>query len=296
MAKFDETTLQRWTLPPSETEQQKLQNAETAVRTAISSDKTLQSKSIEVFGQGSYANDTNIRLNSDIDINACYNGGFYFQLPAQRTREEFGLTSPSAYSFEEYKDDVETALVNKFGRSDVVRHDKCITINGNSYRVETDVVPTWKHRRYSEDKSYVEGVVLYSDKGKKILNYPKQHLSNSLTKNTNTARRFKRLVRIVKRVKQHMEENNEQIDESICSFLIECLVYNVPNYVFNDGVNWNDRLKKAVYYLHRNTRSDGNCDDWGEVSELLYLFHSGRKWTISTANNFLFQMWKYLEY
>src|SRR5688572_22882127 len=69
MPKFNEETLSGWTRPASETEENKLTNAERLVREAISEHNKLNKISIRIFGQGSYANDTNVRLNSDIDIN-----------------------------------------------------------------------------------------------------------------------------------------------------------------------------------------------------------------------------------
>ena len=91
------------------------------VREAINEDPVLSGKSTEIFGQGSYANDTNVRLNSDIDINVRYTGGFYFDLPEGMAREDFGLNSPSEYSLNECKNDVYAALVGKFGTDSVQR-------------------------------------------------------------------------------------------------------------------------------------------------------------------------------
>ena len=88
--KFSEDTLTSWTRPPSDTEENKLSNAEKLVREAINNDEKLSAKSIYIFGQGSYANDTNVRLNSDIDINVRYSNGFYFDLPKDKKREDFG--------------------------------------------------------------------------------------------------------------------------------------------------------------------------------------------------------------
>ena len=164
MAKYSEQQLTNWTKPPSDSEQTKLENSERMVRETIISDEKLRKKTIEIFGQGSYANKTNVRLNSDIDINVKYSDGFYFDLPKDKTREDFGIT-PTSYSYAEYKDDVENALVNKFKRSEVVRNDKCITVKENSCRIETDVVPTWDYRRYSENGNYVLGTKFKTDKG-----------------------------------------------------------------------------------------------------------------------------------
>ena len=119
--KFSEETLKTWTNPPSDSEEAKLQNAERLVKEAIDSAAALKFRSIKVFCQGSYANDTNIRLDSDIDVNINYTGAFYYDLPDGMKREEFGLGEPSAYSYDQFKNDVESALVAKFGRQNVKR-------------------------------------------------------------------------------------------------------------------------------------------------------------------------------
>ena len=298
MAKFSEDTLSNWTNPPSDSEETKLSNAERMVKEAINSDAKLKSKSIEIFGQGSYANNTNIRLNSDIDINVHYTDAFYFHLPDELKREDVGLNNSVSYSFSEYKSDVENALVAKFGKSDVKRKNKCINVVGNTYRVQVDIVPTWKHQWYYPQKTFNEGVVLFADSSPytQIVNYPKQHIANGKTKNNNTLRRFKSLVRIFKMAKVKMEDDKYFTNNNITSFLLECLVWNVPNSIFTDYSTWNERTKQAIIFLYNNTNDDSQCKDWGEVSNLLYLFHSGRKWTREEVNTYLVRMWNYMEY
>jgi len=295
MAKISEETLSNWTKPPSDTEENKLSNAEKMVKEAINDDEKLKLKSTETFGQGSYANDTNVRLNSDVDINVRYTGGFYFDLPPNTQRSDFGLDNPSEYSSSEFKNDVENALVSKFGRESVLRPNKCITIVGDNYRVETDVVPTWNYRRYSENGSYVLGAKFKTDKDIWIVNYPKQHIENGKNKNSKTFKRFKRLTRIYKKLRYKMIDDGEQISKNITSFLLECLVWNVQNNIFNDNDTWTERLKQSIIYLYNNTKEDSTCKEWGEVSELLYLFPK-RKWSRTDVNNFLVQIWNYLEF
>ena len=82
MARFSEETLTNWTKPPSDTEETKLSNSERMVKDAINEDPKLSGMGTEVFGQGSYANDTNVRLNSDIDINVRYTDAFYYDIPS----------------------------------------------------------------------------------------------------------------------------------------------------------------------------------------------------------------------
>jgi hypothetical protein len=165
MAKFSEETLNAWRMPPSTNEETRLQNAESLVRQAIADDPKLSKMDIKIFGQGSYANDTNVKLNSDIDINVRYNDIFYYDLPAGTKKEDFFIVDAAPYSSNDFKIDVEAALVRKFGRNEVKNFDKCLTIRETPTRGEVDVVPTFVHRRYSENKSYVEGVQFNSNKG-----------------------------------------------------------------------------------------------------------------------------------
>lgn len=296
MPRFSEDTLTNWTKPPSDSEETKLSSAERMVRDAINEDPVLSGKSTEVFGQGSYANDTNVRLNSDIDINVRYTGGFYFDLPEGTSREDFGLNSPIEYSLDEFKNDVYTALVRKFGADSVQRKNKCLTVLGNAYRVETDVVPTWNYRRYNKSGSYVLGAKLRADSGEYVVNYPKQHIENGKQKNAETNRRFKRLTRISRKLRYKMINDGIPVSDSITSFLLECLVWNVPNSILNDNNTWQERLKDSIVYLYQHTKDEDKCDEWGEVSELLYLFRGNRKWSKNDVNQFLVDAWNYLGY
>jgi len=236
MTRFTEEQLSRMCRPASDTEEAKLQIAERLLRTALASSSIVQSSKYEIFGQGSYANNTNIRLNSDIDINVCYTDAFYYDVPNGMTGGDYDLNNPVNYSFQEYKNGVENMLVAYYGRSDIVRKNKCITVKGNTNRIQVDVVPTWRYRNYysTENRNYHEGVALYADNNnqEKVTNFPKQHLKNGIDKNTGTMRRFKRLTRIFKNILVKMEDNNYYSNDNITSFLLECLAFNVPTAIY----------------------------------------------------------------
>ncbi len=295
MARYSEDTLNNWRKPPSDTEETKLSNIERMVKECINGDNALKSMQIKTFGQGSYVNDTNVRLNSDVDLNVQYVDGFYFDLPSGMTRSDFGLNSPSSYSANDLKNDVQSALVRRFG-SDVRRKNKCIAIEGNTNRVGADVVPTWKYRRYSRNGNYVEGVYFCADSGQKVTNFPIQHIENGKEKNRRTQRRFKRLTRIHKRIRAKMIEDGGNVNGNITSFLLECLLWNIPDYIFNDHETWTDRLRESITFLWNNTKEERDCKNWCEVSGLLYLFSSDRKWSREDVNTYLLQLWRYLEY
>lgn len=79
--------------------------------------------------------------------------------------------------------------------------------------------------------------------------------------------------------------------------MLECLVWNCPNTVFVNYDTWTQRVKEAIIFLYNKTKDETNaCNEWGEVSDLLYLFHGGRKWSKQDANTHLLKMWNYMGY
>src|SRR5436190_15417631 len=285
MAKFSEANYDAWRRPASDHEEAKLEAARILVRKAIQNNAVLSKLDYELFGQGSYANDTNVRLNSDIDLNMMYTGEAYFSLPPGKTKEDFNIKLSDKLGFSEYKNQVEQALVGAFGRAYVRRENKCILVLEAPNRVECDVVPTFLYQRYSEDRSYVTGVKFFSDANQEIKGFPKQHMAKAITKNKATNRSFKRTVRIFKRLRYKMREDGVAFPESITSFLIECLVWHVPDHVFTGSTTWSEIVRKSIVHLYNQTKQKETCSQWGEVSELLYLFHSGRRWTVEDVNS-----------
>jgi hypothetical protein len=296
VARFNEETLNSWRKPPSDTEDSKLSNSLRLVKDAISKHDWLSTLNLDIFGQGSYANDTNVRLNSDIDVCVMNRDCFFYDIPKNAYAGDYGLGTPCGYLFREYKNQIEKALKDCFGRESVVRGNKCITVKGNTYRIETDVVAAWEYRNYGEQGGYVAGTKLISDASDAVLNYPKQHIFNAIQKNHLTHKRFKRLTRILKKIRYRMIADGFSVDDGITSFLLESLLWNVPDNVFIINNTWSDRLKEAIVFLYNKTTDPATCKEWGEVSELLYLFHNQRKWTIQSVNKFMQDLWTYLEF
>jgi tRNA nucleotidyltransferase (CCA-adding enzyme) len=77
MARDWNVTFNYWASPPSDTELEKCGNAERAIRKAIVASQALVLRDIRVFVQGSYANGTNVRQDSDVDVCVLYNDAFF---------------------------------------------------------------------------------------------------------------------------------------------------------------------------------------------------------------------------
>lgn len=300
MAKFSEETLKYWQRPASKTEEQRISNAISMMKKAVSSSEYLKSKDIDIFVQGSYGNNTNVRAESDVDVCIMWKDTFYSKYPDGYTREDYGFTKATGVNnFATFRKEVIRALINTYGEESIKQGNKSIKIVSNSYRVEADAVPAFQYRNYNYHTStnpnlYVEGIKLISQGEEEVINYPQKHILNGVEKNKKTQKRYKRLVRIFKRIRHQMIADTESVDSGISSFLIECLVWNIPNNHFNDNENNSERVREAIVYLFNKTNNE-DCEKWTEVSGMLYLFGSEKKWTVSMVNNFLKQMWNYLE-
>lgn len=134
--------------------------------------------------QGSYANNTNIKRYSDVDVSVVDSPTIPLSL------ENY---------FMNFKADIYKALYRKFG-SDAKRKNRSIRAEGNTYRKSIDVVPA-----LSLSGNIENGIQFITDDGNKIINYPLKQIRNENLKNKETNYKFKRYVRIFKNIRMNME-------------------------------------------------------------------------------------------
>ena len=157
--RYSEDQLKRFTAPLTQSEEERAENAEKMIRAAIDSCDELSQHSIEVFPQGSYANNTNVRQNSDVDICVMLTSTFKGNYPEGKKGKSYGFVDGSI-TFNEYRDLVKKALIDKFKIDYVSDGNKSIKIDENSYHVKADVVPAFQYRDYKNSNSSVpiEGI------------------------------------------------------------------------------------------------------------------------------------------
>lgn len=293
-----ESDFRNWAKPSSDTEQQKCDNAVQMVRDAINRDGVLSGKAIEVFAQGSYRNNTNVRQDSDVDICVMLKDVFFYNLPAGKLKGDFKI-SDASYTYAEFKNSVDKALVNKFGRKEVSRGNKAFDVNANTYRVDADVVACLEHRRYTGQQNYdgtfyyLSGTEFRPDNGGRVINRPQQNYENGVEKNEDSGNRFKYITRVLKRLRNEMADNGISVAKPISSYLLECLVWNVPNIGFGHDT-YIDDVRYVLAHTFNETINDEKCHEWGEVNELKYLFRSSQPWTRQQAHDFISAAWDYI--
>jgi hypothetical protein len=297
-------TFGAWAKAPSETEEAKGKRAADMISAAVRASPALASRSFEVYASGSYRNNTNVRLDSDIDVALVLKSAFYYELAPGLTTEMVGLTGTVTYGLNEFRKDVGEALVAKFGASGVTSGDKAFDVHENTVRLDADAAVFLGHRRYTGAKrpdgswEYHLGVEMRpkSAPSRRIINWHQQHYDEGVGRNTATKRRYKRVARILKRLRTDMRESGipaaKEAAAKAPSFLLECLAFNALDSSFNkeEGTYVAD-VRAVIVDLHGRL-GDGVVDPkFLEVSGLKWLFAEGQPWTREDARNFLFWAW-----
>jgi hypothetical protein len=302
MARDWESSFAFWAQSPSKTEEERCERVIRAIRNAIAQSPQLQSRGVKVFPQGSFRNRVNVRQDSDVDVGVMLHDHFLTRYPAGRTNADFGNRDVNDYSFGQFKNELEQALVTYFGRVAVKRGNKAFDIKASASQVEADVVPLMEFRNYSENGFWLGGVALIPDNGGRIVNYPERlldywpstplHYENGNIKNDATKRRYRSMVRILKKLRIELE-GAQNAAAAIPGYLLECLAWNTPNSRF-EADSWEDRVQDVLSHVWGQTKEDSLCEKWCEVDDIKYLFHVTQPWTRAKAHAFVDAAWSYV--
>jgi hypothetical protein len=213
--------------------------AEDELRRALSRSTLLDGRPFEIFGQGSRVNNTHLGQGSDVDL-------------------VLMLTTPApGYGWEEFRDDVLTVL----GESYTVRMGRrCLNVDdpGSLFGEMVDVLVAIEHRWYPVPGAdfYEQGVFFRDQDGRPIVNFPRQHRRNGDAKDRWTGGRFKEAVRTAKRARR-LGGADLMIDGWLApSYLIECLLFNVPGRVYRSAASPSTAYRDALAWLRRTHRDD----------------------------------------
>ena len=246
-----EQTFANWTGRPSDAEDERYNWTRDQIRQALRGGR-LDQYDFDVYAKGSYPNHTNVVRDSDVDIAAELTSIIqheFIHSARGLSLSDFGIQRYEGdYGAPSFKDDVEHALVEHFGRSVVTRGNKSIHIRQTSSGLKADVVPCMTLISHSSRQSQRHGIQIEPDRGPIVHNFPRQHLGEGVRKNDGTYRRYKRVVRILKRLENEMVD--ARVIDSVPSFLVESLTWNVPDRIFIDNSTWTSRVKESLRHLY----------------------------------------------
>jgi hypothetical protein len=288
-----EDQLATWTEPSSDTEQEKQERTERMIREAIRKHSAFDDCSLSVYAKGSYANNTNVRADSDVDIAVECCEAIYWDAANPDAHPH---TDPYSgpWTFGMFRAELTAALQKNFPSQVDTSGKIAIQINSSSARVDADVVPCFTYRYYWSEDSHQEGTKIFTTDDRSIVNYPRQQLEFGKAKNQRTQRAYKRGVRILKRIENAMAAKGTFQD--LPSYFVECLAYNVPDTIF-DEATWTGVIRGSLYHIW--SELDGNEPDdpdarWVEANECFYLFPDSAAWSRTDGRAFAHAAWNSL--
>ena len=299
-----------WQRPASESEEAKIDATSRRVRAAFARSRFLPNRRWAIIKQGSYHNNTNVRVESDVDLCVCLTDAFFCDGPPQDmpTMAELGR-EPIPFTFADYRAHLAWCLTEEFGASAVTVGSKAIHLHKTyADKIQADIVPAFVFQQYGVQQNYLMpktplhvGVGLLKTDGTLITNYPEQHYAQGCAKTERTARRYKRVVRILKNLRNHMTDN-VQVPREIrdrakgtASFLIESLVFNCPDSLFQHAAIYDD-LVAVLHHLSAELSRDPSGLTlltgpswmwWFEVNYIKSLFGPKQAWTPQSARAFI---------
>jgi len=248
-----------------------------SIRKALEAYNWTRGVQYEVYLQGSYKNDTNVRGNSDVDVVMQLNSAFLSNLSDNWNRH-FRFTS-ATYDWNEFRGDVLRALREYYGYSKVREGKKSLKVE-TSY-LPADVVVCVQYRKYpkhprSED-DFTEGITFWvPSESRWVINYPKLHYENGVRKNQSTNGRYKSTVRMFKNAR-----TNIAAADLAPSYFLECLLYNVPTDKFSS--DFQRTFYSVIHWLSNADFSQFICQN-----EQLPLFgNSPEQWSEDRARHFI---------
>ena len=183
----------------------------------------------DIFLQGSYKNDTNLRRDSDVDV--------VVQLAA-KLRPRVAVLSGNqleqdqphklAYKrWQSFREQVLRALRVTYGKA-VTSGRKSLKLTKGKIPASADVVVTLHCET---------GITFYlPGEHRWVVSYPQQHYTRGLKKERGTEGRYKRTVRMFKAARNHLVKNDAISGGTAPSYFIECLLYNVPDGLFKSSL------------------------------------------------------------
>lgn len=289
--------LERWTNGGARTQPRKAQQR---IRRHLAMDRSPVSgrmDELDVFIQGSHKNDTITYGGGDVDVvvklESAYYSGFEHEVPDWQVDLYEQQHTPADYDDGDLRADIcKTLDIAGIGHDD---GGKAIEIeDGDRLGFGADIVPCCEHRLYQRyegreesEQEYTSGIAFQTNElfdNRVIVNFPKQHYQRGTEKNNRANGRYKETIRLLKNARNAAVERGLIRNEVAPSYFIECLLYNVPDDLFDQPVA--ERYPAIVRWIQDSR------DRWGSFesqNEILPLFDSEEPdlWAQSDAREYV---------
>jgi hypothetical protein len=300
--------LEHWERPASDSEEATIERAAAMTRQVMSANSWFIAEKVEIQPQGSYYNNTNVRKESDIDLRAIHPDIFIqyepgvLQSNAYRALSYYSTGKTFTDTAAQLRYHILTQLGSRFGAHNVdASGKKAIRVNGiPGSRATVDIVPCFVLHRVGWNpltSSYwtVKGIAILSVDGSWTFSFPDQHHANGIAKRARTRLRFKKVVRMVKRLRDELVQQGAIRAKEVPSFLLESLVYGVEDNTFLvEADDRCDHLRRVISRIDTQLQDAAWCNSAPDITELAILFGNDKTWTASSARQFVRTVWQRL--
>lgn len=279
-----------------------MERAERMVRQAIDAHPAFDRyrRVIKVYAKGSYANNTNVRIDSDVDIVVENHDLFYYDFFPPEIKPSPNPIAPYSGRWDdpsEWRAEVVKAMKNAFGAGqvDTSGHVAMTIAEVPGSRPSADVVPSFLYRRYgSTDRSVAHiGSRVFTTDGKTIDNWPEQQKTNGRAKNIRTNGRYKKYVRALKNAENYLCDAGAI--KALPSYFMECLVWNVPDAAINHGSTYAG-FQMTLTTLITDLAKRDIWWEWDEPNQAKWLFRGHDKWTAAEGLDLAIKTYAYLDW
>jgi len=272
-------------------------NTYNSIRSCVEGHNWKNDVYFDIYLQGSYRNSTNIYGDSDVDVVIEFSSVFYsnkYELKREQLNEFNEFYSDGKYTLSSFKESIINRLKSYYGDSYVDVGNKSIKVLANSGRLDCDVVCCAEYREYnsfskSNPNDYEKGIVFWTNEtNEKVVNFPKLHFDNGVSKNKNCYSNYKPSIRIIKNMKSKLVRSGVISGSLAPSYFIECLLYNLQNSVFQNSTNYSRILAiLKTLYDYTDTELERLICQNGQR----YLFGSSdQQWNLANFKQFRNQL------
>jgi hypothetical protein len=292
--------LEHWERPASDSEEAIIERAASMVRQVMSADLWFVSEGAKIEQQGSYYNNTNVRKESDIDLRAVH--------PDICLQYEPGVRESDAYRAFGYRDTGKTyidssarlrrqiamQLGSRFGAHNIdASGRKAVRVKGiPGSRATVDIAPCFVLDRIGWNPlasryGQVKGIAILCTDGSWTFSFPDQHHANGIAKRARTRLRFKKIVRMAKRLRGELVQQGAIQAKEVPSFLVESLINGVEDEAFLiESDDRYDRLRRVMSRLNEQLYDTAWCNSATDITGLVNLFGNNKGWTAASARQF----------
>jgi hypothetical protein len=299
--------LEHWERPASDSEEAMIERAARMVRQVLSRNAWLTAEGMQIEPQGSYYNNTNVRQESDIDLRATHSD-IYIKygltvVPeyAYRALSYFSTGKTFADLVARMRREIIYELSREFGALNIdTSGNKAIKVQGApGTRAPVDVVPCFRLHYVIWDtiaRQYwtIPGVAILDQQFNWTCSFPDQHHRCGIER-TNTQLRFKKIVRMLKHLRDEFVASGALTSNEVPSFLVESLVHGVEDVFFT--VEQDDRYDRLLRIVQRMRAQvyDQQCADAAfEINGINPLFLTTVPTRLNSAKKFADLTWQRL--